>query len=108
MTFNAVNINPIMFRGSQGVKKAQKSSNYAKPEFFEGEKEALLKIYNQYMDNMKSQSGGYQKIDGQLVHVHTVYHSDSEMQHFIVGVRKRLEELGALKPNAIYNPQIIY
>ena len=103
-----INMNPIMFRGLQSIQKTSKISSYTEPEYFKGEKEALMNIYNQYLKNMNSQMGGFREIDGKLVHISTFYHTDSEMLEFINNVRKRLEDLGAIESITKRNPQIIY
>ena len=61
-------------------------------EAFEGEKEMLHQIYDNYMKNM----GGYQNINGQMVHVTTVLHIDARAQQFVMAVENRLKDLGEL------------
>lgn len=63
-------------------------------EAFEGETEALKKIYDGYMKNV----GGYQNINGHMVHVTTVLHIDKKAQDFLMAVEGRLRDLGALPP----------
>ena len=63
-------------------------------EAFEGEADALKKVYDNYMKNV----GGYQNINGQMVHVTTVLHTDRKAQNFLLAVENRLRDLGVLPP----------
>lgn len=61
-------------------------------EAFDGEADALKKIYDEYMKNV----GGFQNINGQMVHVTTVLHTDRKAQQFLMTVENRLRDLGVL------------
>lgn len=63
-------------------------------EAFEGEKEVLMTAYENYMKNV----GGYQNINGHMVHVTTAMHTDPLAFQTAEAISKRLIALGAL-PN---------
>ena len=87
---------PVMsYYPTQNVQKAAPQQPVAKArEAFEGEAEALKKVYDNYMKNL----GGFQNINGQMVHVTTVLHTDTKAQTFLFAVENRLRDLGVLPP----------
>ena len=65
---------------------------YKAPEAYEGEAATLKNIYDNYMKNL----GGFQNVNGQMVHVTTVLHTDKKAQQFLMAVESRLRDLGVL------------
>lgn len=90
------NVSSLNFYSTQ-AQYAKKTDNAQRPqarsnEAFEGETKLLKKIYDEYMKNV----GGYQYIDGKMVHVTTVLHIDKSAQAAVIAIENRLRELGEL------------
>jgi len=82
---------------AQSATKANRTPapEYKAPEAFEGEGKMLLEIYNNYIAN----AGGFQMVDGKMVHVTTVLHINKNAQAAVIAIEKRLEELGLIHQN---------
>lgn len=70
-------------------------------ESFSGEAELLKKAYDSYMKNV----GGYQNVNGQMVHVTTAFHLDENAQRTAMAIENRLIALGVL-PQFPQQPQM--
>ena len=92
MTINAINMNPVMFKSSQAARASAAPQRTSKSEVINNEKELLMNLYKEYM----KQAGGYQVINGQMVHVTTALHTDQDTQKFVTQIEERLRALGAL------------
>ncbi len=89
---------PVMSYGypvySTACTSMQPKVQPASMEAFEGETQVLMTAYENYMKNV----GGYQNINGHMVHVTTAMHTDSLAFQTAEAISKRLIALGAL-PN---------
>ena len=63
-----------------------------KKEGFVGEGQKLKTLYDEYCKNL----GGYQMVNGEWRHVHTVLHSDKQVATMLLEINKRLRSLGIL------------
>ena len=89
---NTVNMNPVMFRSTQAAKLASVPQKAPKEEVIENEAEMLLDLYDEYLKKL----GGFQVVNGQLVHTTTILHLDKDAQNFVMQLQERLRALGAL------------
>ena len=79
----------------------QQPVNIEDRESFPGEAKLLMQVYQSYMNNV----GGYQNINGQMVHVTTKFHLDENAQRTAMAIEDRLIKLGAL-PQLPQQPQM--
>ncbi len=91
-------INPIYVQPNvKLIRPARTTTNY--PEVFNGEKETLLKIYDEYLKPYRNASKG-QKVT-------TMIDIDPSARNFIMQLDSRLRDLGAL-PERAGNSGIMY
>ncbi|MFI3299826.1 MAG: hypothetical protein R3Y28_00245 [Candidatus Gastranaerophilales bacterium] len=61
-------------------------------EAYKNEADDLKAVYNHYLEN----AGGFQNINGKMVHVSTVMHSDPNAAVTAIAIGNRLQALGEL------------
>ena len=84
-------INPIYVQPNVKLTgPVRPTTNY--PEAFKGEKETLLKIYNEYIKPYKNAPKGRA--------VTTMIDIDPSVRNFVLQIDSRLRDLGALPPKA--------